>query len=146
MFNSWNVCIILEWNMPRSTHTYLVDNLLGINQLSIKRQLLSRYVKFFKGLLKSKSREVQILSNIVARDVRSVTGRNLRLLETETGLDPWKATSIDIRDNIPISQIPNHDVWRIPLLCRLLYQRQEMATNCENTDQISDLIDSLCSS
>ena len=146
MFNSWNVCVKLAWNVPRSTHTYLVDNFLGINHLSIKRQLLSRYVKFFKGLLKSKSREVQILSNIVARDVRSVTGRNLRLLETETGLDPWKATSIDIRDNIPISQIPNHDVWRIPLLCRLLYQRQEMATNCENTDQISDLIDSLCSS
>ena len=76
--NSWNICVKLAWNVPRSTHTYLVDNLLGVNHLSVKRQLLSRYIKFFKGLLKSKSCEVKLLANIVARDVRSVTGKNLR--------------------------------------------------------------------
>ena len=26
--NSWNVCVKLAWNVPRSTHTYMVDNLL----------------------------------------------------------------------------------------------------------------------
>ena len=98
--NSWNVCVKLAWNVPRSTHTYLVDNLLGINHLSVKKQLLSRYIKFFKGLLKSKSNEVKLLANIVARDVRSVTRRNLNFIEKETGLDPWISNSIDIRDSL----------------------------------------------
>ena len=98
--NSWNGCVKLAWNVPRSTHTYLVDNLLGINHLSVKKQLLSRYIKFFKGLLKSKSNEVKLLANIVARDVRSVTRRNLNFIEKETGLDPWISNSIDIRDSL----------------------------------------------
>ena len=146
MFNSWNVCVKLAWNVPRSTHSYLVDNLLGVNHQSTKNQLMSRYVNFFKSLLKSKSDEVKILSNIVARDVRSVTGKNLRLIETETGLDPWKSSPSDIREKLPMKIVPEQDSWRIPLLCKLLYQRQEMKANCEKIDQISNLIDSLCSS
>ena len=67
-----------------------------------------------------------------------MTGRNLRLLETETGLDPWKSKSVDIRDIIPTKQTPEVDAWRLPLLCQLLTQRQDMTTNCENTDQISN--------
>ena len=130
--NSWNICVKLAWDVPRSTHTYLVDNLLGINHLSVKRQLLSRYTKFFRGLLKSKSNEVKLLSNIVARDVRSVTGKNLKYIENETGLDPWISTPADIRDTLPIKQTPEEDAWRLPLLCKLLYQRQEMSTNCQN--------------
>ena len=99
-----------------------------------------------KSLLKSKSDEVKVLANIVARDVRSVTAKNLLLIENETGLDPWKSTSIDIREKLPKKMVPEQDSWRIPLLCKLLYQRQEMKANCEKIDQISNLIDSLCSS
>ena len=78
--------------------------------------------------------------------MRSVTGKNLRFIENETGLDPWVSTPVDIRDSLPIKETPEADTWRSPLLCRLLFQRQEMSVNCQNTDQISDLIDSLCSS
>ena len=48
-----------------------------------------RYLKFFRGLLKSPTREVLIMANIAARDVRSTVGKNLHFIQTESGKDPW---------------------------------------------------------
>ena len=108
-FRSWNTCVKLAWDIPRSTHTYLVENLFGINHVSHKKQLLARYVNFFKNLLKSISKEVQVLANIVARDIRSVTGKNLAYIEQETGLDPWRATSVQVKDSAPYLLKMNRD-------------------------------------
>ena len=146
MFRSWNTCLKLAWNVPRSTHNFLVDNLLAVNHNSIEKQLLSRYVNFFKNLLKSKSREVAILANMVSRDVRSVTGKNLLILERESGCDPWKTNSHKLRDNILTREVPNGDLWRLPLLCQYLNQRREMESCLQDTKEITTLIDSLCSS
>ena len=141
VFRSWNTCIKLAWNVPRSTHNYLVDNFLGINHLSIKKQLLGRFVNFFKNLLLSNSSEVKVLANIVARDVRSVTAKNLLLIENEAGLDPWKANSSEVKE-----KIPNKDFWRLPLLCQYLYKKKDMETDLDDTKEIDSLIFSLCSS
>ena len=50
---------------------------------------MSRYSKFFRGLRSSPCREVSILANLVARDVRSVTGRNVKLIMVESGSNLW---------------------------------------------------------
>ena len=146
VFRSWNTCVKLAWNVPRSTHTYLVDNLLAVNHLSIKKQLLGKFVNFFKNLIQSNSREVQILANVVARDVRSVTGKNLILIEKETGLDPWRTSSSEVRDRVPDKTTPEEDLWRLPLLCQYWYKREEAKANLEDTEEITSLINSLCSS
>ena len=56
--------------------------------------LLSHQV--LMGLLKWKSNEVELLSNIVARDVISVTRKNLRYIENETGLAMAEKLYLDI--------------------------------------------------
>ena len=96
--------------------------------------------------MKSNSGEVQILANIVARDVRSVTAKNLLLIEKESGLDPWKTTSAEVKEKLPDKETPEQDLWRLPLLCQYLDKRKEMETNMEDTKEIDSLIDSLCSS
>ena len=146
VYRSWNTCVKLVWDVPRSTHTYLVDNLLATNHTSIKKLILSRYVKFHKNLLKSKSDEVRILANIVSRDIRSVTGKNLDMIERESGQDPWKTNSFMVKENLSDREVPEQDMWRLPLLCQYLNQRREMETAQEDTGVITDLIDSLCSS
>ena len=87
-----------------------------------------------------------VLANIVARDVRSVTGKNLHFIERESGLDPWKSSPSSVREMLPNSEVPEADMWRLPLLCKYLYLRQEMKMKSENTEEITILIDSLCSS
>ena len=42
--------------------------------------------------------------------------------------------------------VPVQDMWRIPLLGKLLRHRYNMEINVQDTTDISDLIDSLCSS
>ena len=76
-----------------------------------------------------------------------MTGKNLAYIEQETGLDPWTAaTSVEVKDSVPNSPIPPQEEWRLPLLCQYMYQRQEMKVLCQDTNEITQLIDSLCSS
>ena len=41
---------------------------------------------------------------MVARDVRTVTGKNIRLVETETGLDPWVTTPTRVRETLRVRE------------------------------------------
>ena len=43
----------------------------------------------YRSLIPSPCREVNILARVVAKDIRSTTARNLRMLESETGLEDW---------------------------------------------------------
>ena len=50
---SWNTCVKLAWDVPRWTHNYLVDNLLGGDLPPVKKKLMCQYVNFFQKLRKS---------------------------------------------------------------------------------------------
>ena len=76
-------------DLVSGTRTYILLQLLSCGHTSAKVDILSRYVKFFHSLRKSASHEVQVLSRYLARDVQSVTGRNLRLVQETANLDPW---------------------------------------------------------
>lgn len=143
---SWNTAVKLAWQVPWSTHTYLVNNVLGVNHPSIEEQLIVRYVNFFKKLRTSKSDKIQLLANIVARDIRSTTGKNLNTIEARTGLDPWSNSANLVKESLVRQPVPDEDLWRVPLLVQYLEERTMLEVNMEQTDLITDLIDSLCSS
>ena len=142
-FRAWSTAVKLAWEVPRSTHTYLVNYLLSVNHASFREQILVRYVNFFRKFRKSKATPAKFLAQIVARDIRSTTGRNLHLIQEEANIDPWAK---DVEVKLRREPVPNEDMWRLPLLCKLLIQRKEMELNMEKTEGITDLIDSLCSS
>ena len=142
---SWNTCVKLVHNVPRSTHTYLVENVLAAEFVSVKTELMSRYIKFHQQLIGSKSFEVKALANIVTQDVRSTTGRNIALVSRETRqcsrtLTPKQVKLLVVPPGVPV----NHE-WRATLLPRLLRDRRELEILLQSTDDISDMSDSLCS-
>ena len=69
MDHAWNTNIKLAWNVPRGTHTYFVDRMLGCGISHVKTDVIGRYIKFFKSLRESPSMEVSVLVHFVARDV-----------------------------------------------------------------------------
>ena len=142
---SWTTCIKLAWDLPRSTHTYLVESVLASDSLTVKQQLVGRFINFFNTLLVSKSPEIQIVANMAGRCVRATTGSNLIKIGIETGLDPWATPSWRIRNAIGKAEVPVGDGWRGQLLRKLIAARKEMETNSEDTDEVQDLIESLCS-
>ena len=60
-FKSWNTCVKLINRVPRSTFTYLVEDVFAEVQPSLRRQILSRYPGFYRTLVASPSKEVRML-------------------------------------------------------------------------------------
>ena len=143
-FRCWNTAIKLSWDCPRATHTYFVTHLLGCGIPSIREKILTRYVKFFKSLLKSKSPEVALVANLVRNDRSSVTGANLEKISQETGIMSLTATTCQIMEALAPPEPPQNEMWRFPLLEKYLYQRSEMVTEGVDTKEIDSLIDALC--
>ena len=146
VYRSWSTCVKLTWNIPRSTHSFLVDNLLAAEFHTVKQQLLSRFVHFVKKLLTSSSPEVCMVVNMVARCARSTTGNNLLNIEREVHLDPWTTPGWKIKEAVARAEVPAMEGWRIQYLGKLLDARREMDDKCDDTEEISSLIDNLCSS
>ena len=77
-FKAWNIQSRLAWNVPYDTHTYLVEGYLCEGFTSLRNQILGRYSKFVGKLLSSPSKEIVFMINLILRDARSVTCRNIR--------------------------------------------------------------------
>ena len=149
VFNSWTTAIKLAWGVPRGTRTYLVQQVLAPGITSAKVDILARFGGFFRSLRKSPSHEVAVMANLVGRDLRSTTGKNLALLRDSSGLDPWVFGSARLKEELDknlTADIPPQDQWRVRYLGRLLEQRQvkHYMGDKEGALQTQGLIDSLC--
>ena len=146
IYKSWNTCARITWGVPRSTHTFLVDNLLVAKIYTVNQQLVGRYINFVRKLLSSTSPEVCIVANMVARCARFTTGRNMLNIARETNLDPWTSQSWQVREAVARAEVPAMGGWRVQYLGKLLEARMEMDSKCQDLEEINALIDSLCSS
>ena len=91
---------------------------------------------------------MQVLSRLLARDVQSTTGRNLRLVQEVTNLNPWICSYGKLKAALiqaEVIAVPNEDRWRLPYLGTLLSQRREAFTMALETEEkrLTALIDSL---
>ena len=145
-FKSWNTCIKLVYEVPRSTFTYLVEGFLAGDQASLRNQVLSRYPGFYRNLLNSASKEVRILARIVARDPRSTTWKNLQYLERLTNLkQPHLYSASRIKETLPVQKVPVGEQWRLGLLRNLFNIKAEKFLRVEDNKHICAMIDSLAS-
>ena len=115
LVNAWRTGHKLAWDVPRSCHTYLVQEVLAPHVSSLQASLLSRHVGFFRGLLTSPSNEVTVVAMLAARDLRSNLGSNLALVKEVTGLDPWVAGRGQLRTALEAADrrvVRAQDSWR----------------------------------
>ena len=148
-FHAWNTHVKLTWNVPRQTKTYLLQQVLASGFTSPRTEVLARFTTFFRNLTVAPSHEVRTVALLVARDLRSVTGRNLALVAEQSGQDPWTASTARVREALrerEIVEVPGVDSWRCVYLAKLLEQRQRAFYGGMKEDvlQFTTLIDSLC--
>ena len=139
---SWSTCVKLAWDLPRSTHTYLVEDVLAKDYLTVKQQLVGRYTNFFRSLLKSKNMEICVVANMVGRCAQSTTGGNLIRVHRETGQDPWKEPAWKVRDGITRAEVPPQEGYRVQYLRKLITARSELRTQALETTEVDGLIES----
>ena len=149
VFNSWTTTLKLVWNVPRATRTFLAQNVLSCGLSSARVDIMARYGRFLRSLVRSPCQEVSVMVNLVAKDIRSTTGKNMRLLMECSGLDPREFGTLRLKDELgknEMVEVPDRDSWRILYLRSLLEQRQyaHYQATGDEVDRLSALIDSLC--
>ena len=146
-FRCWGTCVKLCYSIPHSTHRYFVSNYLAADHYSTRTKVIARYVKFYKSCLQSKSPEVSLVARLAGYDKSSVTGRNLCNIYKETGLNVWTATPRQVSQMLHEKENPTPvtDLWRLPFLGKLLEERRRQEMQLEDTKEINEFIDSLCS-
>ena len=130
----------------RSTYTYIVENLLAKNFQTLRNQIYSRYSTFFQSLLSSSSKEVSLLANMVSRDSQSVTARNLKLVLNAAGCSPWEYSKNRIKSQLKKIAVPENAEWRLSLQSKLLEQRRIDENVLQDTETLTQMINSLCDS
>ena len=75
--------------------------------------------------MSSPSAELAVMCGVAEQDIRSVTGANLALLRSETGLDPAMAGIGHIKEKLreKAAVVPVEAKWRVSFLAKLLCQR-----------------------
>ena len=145
-FRCWNTCTKLCWDLPRNTPVYFVDHILSCGFPSIRQQVLSRYIKFYRSLLTSPSKEVAVIARIVGKDASTNTGCNLLNISLETKLDVRLTPLSKFMKNLfKPAAIPVGSEWKLSLLEKYIRIRDEQLLACEDTSYIVGLITSLCS-
>ena len=87
IFRCWNTALKLVWQVPRTTHGYLVENLLGKSCSSLRNSILTRFIKFARTLAINSSKEIATLAGLCMADARSTLGKNVRNISLETCRD-----------------------------------------------------------
>ena len=125
----------------------MVQHVLSAGFTSARTDILARFVKFFRSLRTASGPEVRTAAYLVSRDIRTVTGSNLRLIQDESGQDPWTVSPARVKIALKEAEavpVPDIDSWRVPYLDKLLQQRQILYYYGHDITTISQLIDNLC--
>ena len=100
---------------------------------------MERYLAFFQKLINSPSKEIRLLANIVGRDPRSTTSKNLIYIKQLSGLDPWDFSSQNIKKNLPVKEVPENEKWRLGLLSSLMTLKHEKNLLAEDNHRNSPM-------
>ena len=85
--NSWNVSQRVMFNLPRTTHRYLIEPVSDRPHINIS--IWKRFLKFTRLLSESQKIVLNNIYSIVKDDCRSTTGNNLRQIMLKTGHDVY---------------------------------------------------------
>ena len=117
MLNSWSVSVRHMWDLPLSTHRYLLEPLSGVHA---ETRIFSRYVKFVQSMRKSSKFAVQCLIQLVSKDTQTNTGRNIRYILNKTGeSDIFAVNAQKLKRDYKFAPIQPEDQWKVGFIKEL---------------------------
>ena len=121
--------LLRAWGVPRSPHTYLVDEVLAPDVLNLYASLLHRFTTFFKGLLTSPNQEVSVVALMPPQRLAEQPGH-----QPGEGEEHGRAGPLDhggqeqlrsALDKVVKREVPEQDSWRPVCLQKLLAFKME---------------------
>ena len=144
LFKSWNVSIINIFNVPYTTHRYLIEPLSDCPHP--KTMLSSRYVKFTQSLVASTKPSVCYLARLVRNDNRTLMGRTISKISREINVAKALLTNMIVNKAMVYFPVPDDQHWRVDIIKELLNVRRNLLSLHGITSvETTTMIDYLCS-
>ena len=134
------------FDLPWSTHRYFIESVSGCPHP--KTFLSSRFVKFVASLTSSHKINIRYLVNLAMEDKRTLCGRTLERIRTETGCESLDSlTPKFVKEHLQYFPVPVDERWRVGLLTELLKTRRGTCSIADfNLEDIARMINDICSS
>ena len=147
LYTSYNVAVRNIFNLPRTTHRYLLESISDAHHLYV--MLLSRYVTFVKMLLENDAFEVRFLSEMCLRKQWTVLGKSItkiaELCDMETS--PMDLNASIVKKRLKYASIPSEETWRIGIIKDMLDIMNYSTSTPGLTDhEVSEILTVACSS
>ena len=117
LYSAWNKNLKVIYGLPWATHRWILEEMTG---KSLKIILMKRFLRFLNAILKSSKPFLKFLLATVSKDVRSISGCNLRSLTLHSGIQVAPGTSASAVKCTREFCVPKSQEWRLPLLYSLL--------------------------
>ena len=119
---TWNVSIRRMFDLPRETHTYLVEPIS--EEPHVRSILAKRFVSFVQSLRVSKKKPLREVLKVLEYDTMSVTGGNLRQILNNTNIDDVRNLKpSDITENY--KEIPIGEEYRVNIIKEIIKIRNK---------------------
>ena len=109
--SSYNRSVKVMLDLPWASHRSLIQPLIG--EVHIKLVLLKRYLIFLEKMKNSGKSPLIMLMNEAKKDVRSVTGSNLRNIMILAGKSSVEDVKVEDVDTIPYFNLSEDEHWKI---------------------------------
>ena len=140
LYKSWNISIRYFFDIPRTTHRYLLESISGTSHL--KQKLVKRFIQFYGTMSSCDKPHLKYLMYLQKSDYRSVFGRNVRNICKEAGAEEISEVSAN---DIRYATIPQDQEWRCVLIKELLELRAGRLTTELSDKEITKILDSVTS-
>ena len=145
LYTSYNVTIRNALNLDKRTHRYLLEPLA--ETVHLKTMILSRYVSFFKSLIKCRKFPVRFLARVQQFDMRTVLGKTLRKLTELCDVAVCDLNTSIVKKKIKYKSIPDEEKWRIWMAKELMDVRtQDQVVDGFSVDETNEILAYICSS
>ena len=135
---SWyNPSVKIMMDLLYGTHRGLIEPLTRRQHL--KKTLSKRFMVMTESLRKSKKPILRVLLSETQYDVRSNTGRNLRMLMIHTSKSDINQIQLSDIESLPYFDTAVDEEWRLEMLKHLLEEREKIPHDEEDLEWLNYL-------
>ena len=143
IYKSYNAATRIAYNVDRKTRSFLIEPLS--ERYHPFTLLCSRYVKFYLTNSNCKKPSIRILSKVCENDLRTRYGQNLRNITSRCQTSLTDLTVSDVKNNVRYRELPEEELFRIPILREMLDARNNNTTvDGLSRRDINDIIRYIC--
>jgi hypothetical protein len=135
--SSYNRSVKIIIDLPYETHRSLIEPVSGLRHLS--KTGSSRFLVMINSIRKSKKNILKCLLSEVERDVRSISGRNMRMIMLQREKSDITEVSVSDADKLPYHDLAEDEDWRTGMLLHLMEERREAPLDTEDLEWLNYL-------